>query len=212
MRKRTVLLTLALLAAAMCLPGQWVPQSPPPPEDLPQIQNPTQQAPDGGTQLNSLATGAAQRRLIQAQTEALRLANQQRLMDIQAEAERRKAASATIPPAQDQDNSRTWGSANGRYWTVLDFGPKMAYIQGFVDAASAAQSLDSAANTMKMFPWGLNNSEIIKSLDRFYGTPENARIPIGMAFFMCRERLDGVAEAVVEKHILGLRADVGTGR
>jgi len=208
-----MLLTLVCLAGAVHLPGQWQ-MAPPPSSDIqaPVIQGPTQQAPDPGAQIDALATGKAKRRLIQAQTEALRLANQQRQMDMQAEIEQRKAAAALPPtvssmPAQDDPNVRwhTNGTANGRFWNDLAPNQKSAYLNGLWDGLAQAKGFLNAANVESLYPLGLTNGEIDKALDRFYDTPENIQVPIGWALVICRQRLQGVDESEVQKHILTFR-------
>lgn len=123
-------------------------------------------------------------------------------------------SAAMLLPGQSDGNDQwrtllTWGVANGRYWNQLLPVQKVHYVQGFMDGVAMAQSIDSAVNAPKSIPYGLTNGEIIKSLDRFFDTPENVQIPISLALFICRQRLDGVAEAEVQKHILGLRAGAG---
>jgi hypothetical protein len=62
----------------------WSPIAPPTTfSNLPQIQNPTQQAPDGGTQLNALANSASERQLQAQQTQDLATQNQANQIAVQ---------------------------------------------------------------------------------------------------------------------------------
>jgi hypothetical protein len=62
----------------------WSPIAPPTSfSNLPQIQNPTQQAPDPGTQMNALATGNAQRQLMAQQTQDAATQNAQNQIKLQ---------------------------------------------------------------------------------------------------------------------------------
>jgi hypothetical protein len=56
------------------------------------------------------------------------------------------------------------------------------------------------------YPAGLTAGEILKALDRFYDTPENIRIPIGLALTICRQRLAGLSEVDAQKNILVFRS------
>jgi len=87
-------------------------------------------------------------------------------------------SAAMLLPGQSDGNDQwrtllTWGVANGRYWNQLLPVQKVHYVQGFMDGVAMAQSIDSAVNAPKSIPYGLTNGEIIKSLDRFFDTPEN---------------------------------------
>jgi hypothetical protein len=177
--------------------------------NLPQIQ-----PPDYGPDLGTLATGAAQRRLLRERTEALRLANEQRKLDMQAEAERRKAAMnppamvvpASVSPMPVQGNLNTNDMANGRFWNDLAANQKSIYITGLADGLSHAQGLHHGeADVWNSYPLGLANGEIAKALDRFYDTPENVQIPVAWALAICRQRLHGEAESEVQNHILSFR-------
>jgi hypothetical protein len=110
------------------------------------------------------------------------------------------------PVVRGQDgwaSMHTGGLVNGRYWNRLDNAQfKAIYVIGFSDGVNQAGKPD---DKKLWFPWGMSNAEIVKSLDRFYDTPENLRIAVTNALIVCSARLRGMSEEDVQKMVLLMR-------
>lgn len=79
---------------------------------------------------------------------------------------------------------------------------KASYVAGAVDAAIA---LAPKGEDPKMIPVTLSNGEVAKSLDNFYGDPDNALIPIFYAMSWIRLKTTGATAEALDRTLANMR-------
>src|SRR5260370_15512736 len=78
-------------------------------------------------------------------------------------------------PAEDR---WTLGMANGRLWSGLGPGEKSAYLVAVWDVVTSLEGSVPSGNLDSFSAPGFKVGAVLKSIDQFYATPENALIPI----------------------------------
>jgi hypothetical protein len=134
--------------------------------------------------------------------------------------------------AQNTDLMTTGGIENGRFWNAMSEDSKVAWLVGYrsgiLEAALASSSFSNpsanestlATEVVKLqnrimgvsFPSGLTFSEVAKSVDQFYDSPENLRVDLRDALGVVLMKTKGVSQSQIDDQISRIRksaAEVG---
>jgi len=88
--------------------------------------------------------------------------------------------------------------SDGRRWRGLRDDIKLAWLVGYAEGITYS----SAKN---LYPKTLSYEEVRSALDRFYETPENRPIPVGMALLVIVERASGIPQSQIDDFVSSLR-------
>jgi hypothetical protein len=99
------------------------------------------------------------------------------------------------------DPGFTAGMFNGRMWAGTPQESKAFYLLGVREALLATGSNELNKYSSEKF----TRAEIARSMDVFYQTPENARIPLTSALEICMMKFNGATLQELEIETLGSR-------
>jgi hypothetical protein len=95
---------------------------------------------------------------------------------------------ASAQKADTNDETRTRGLVNGRFWTILHYDTKLFFIIGFCEGAASAD----------VCPPQSEFGEIVKGIDRLYQEPENLRLPFVDAARIFAMKVTGATATQIE--------------
>lgn len=106
--------------------------------------------------------------------------------------------------------TNTAGMANGRLWNSLAAGEKKAYLIGYWDdwalhASTRTNPAPDGGIEEEYYPRSLGFDEVSKSLDTFYGVPENLNIQVRYALRILTLKVAGIPDARVQGEVLFFR-------
>jgi hypothetical protein len=107
-------------------------------------------------------------------------------------------------------STNTAGMANGRLWNSLTAGEKKAYLVGYWDdwalhASTRTNPAPDGGIEEEYYPRSLGFEEVAKSIDTFYGVPENLNIQIRYALRILTLKVAGIPDARVHGEVLFFR-------
>jgi hypothetical protein len=91
--------------------------------------------------------------------------------------------------SQIDDNQRTAGLLNGRFWTAtLSTHQRIAFVMGY---SEAWHGLHGPKNDPDGFPKNVTYSDLVTGLNQLYSAPENLIIPIYTAMHLWTNKVEG---------------------
>lgn len=107
------------------------------------------------------------------------------------------------------DTNLTNGSPNGRFWSGMSDSHKTAFVYGYASGLRFMSVFpDCTTYTDQFSPFTLTYAEIVKALDQFYGTPENARIALPFAVGYVARKARGAKQSDLDDLVGKLRESV----
>ena len=100
--------------------------------------------------------------------------------------------------AQDKALRFTHGLYNGRAWNGWDHSMRVGFVMGYGNhweaTFDAVSTVTQWGDETTMWPSTLTYGEIVKRLDAFFATPENANIDLRSALFVLARKAGGEPE------------------